>query len=62
MKLEVPGCDEGTLEESELIFREAKAEPAQVMELELPHRFRMRASTSGFVGLRIVRMAREGFS
>ena len=29
-------------------FREAKAEPARVMVLELAHRFRMRARNSGF--------------
>ena len=34
----------------ELSLREAKPEPARVRELELPHRFRMRAKISGFAG------------
>ena len=33
----------------DLSFREAKAEPARDKELELPHRFRMRARIPGFV-------------
>ena len=31
-------------------FREAKPEPARVMELDLPHRLRMRARIPGFEG------------
>ena len=36
----------------ELSFREAKPEPGQVMELELPHRFHMFARISGFPGFK----------
>ena len=36
--------------EDELSVHEAKPEPARVMELELPHRFRMLTRISGFAG------------
>ena len=62
MELEIPGCDEGSknqisgnLEMRRAKLREAKAEPARVMELELPYRCRMRARISGFAGLRNIR-------
>ena len=48
MKPEIPGCDEESGDEPS--FREAKAEPARFMELELPYRFRMRAGITGFAG------------
>ena len=51
MKNEIPGCDEKSWRiGDELSCREAKPEPERVMELELPHRFRMRARISGFTG------------
>ena len=34
----------------ELSFRKANPEPERVMELELPHRYRMRAGISGIEG------------
>ena len=34
--------------EDELSFREAQAEPARVVELELPHRFKIGVGISGF--------------
>ena len=34
----------------ELSSREAKPEPAHVMEMELPHGIRIRANISGFAG------------
>eukprot|EP00614_Pseudopedinella_elastica_P004305 CAMPEP_0172596294 /NCGR_PEP_ID=MMETSP1068-20121228/16067_1 /TAXON_ID=35684 /ORGANISM="Pseudopedinella elastica, Strain CCMP716" /LENGTH=129 /DNA_ID=CAMNT_0013395253 /DNA_START=385 /DNA_END=772 /DNA_ORIENTATION=- len=59
MDLEIPGYYEGPdikyrgiLRRDEPSFREAKAEPARVMELELSHRFRMRARNLGFAGFK----------
>ena len=37
----------------ELSFREAKPEPGRIMELELAHKFRMRAGISGFAGFEV---------
>ena len=50
MKLEIPRCDEGPWRWNELSVRKAKPEPARVMGLELPHRYRIRVRISGFAG------------
>ena len=61
MKLEIPGWRRnlgGTGDE--LSFREAMAEPARVMELELPQRFRIRARISGFAGFEYCQNSERG--
>ena len=48
--------------EDELSFREAKFKPARVMELKLPHGFRMRARISGFAGFEDSKNNERGIS
>ena len=51
MKLEIPGVTkESWRTGDEQSFREAKPGLAQIMELELPHRFRMRARILDLTG------------
>ena len=59
MKLEIPRCDEGTLNETRLSFGRAKPGPARVMELGLLHRYRMARGFQVLRGLRIARITRD---
>ena len=59
MKLEIPRCDEGILKRNELCSRRAKPGPARVIELKLPHRYRVVRGFQALRGLRIARITRD---